>query len=511
MKSYNQFHYKSLPIPETHPRHLAVLGRLFGLGTADVERCRVLELGCATGGNIIPMAFHYPDAECVGIDLSASQIEVGQQLINNLGLTNIELRQGNILDLNNELGVFDYIIAHGVYSWVPEPVREQLLKLSRLLLRPGGLVYISFNTLPGWHMRGTLRDFLLYACRTEKSDREKLKKAVEELGRLDRALDGLEALSAKYLREEIRIAQSADPSYLLYEHLADENTPFLFTDFLNDTRCHGLRYLCDTELATLFPATYGEAVERELESIGDDMALEQWLDFVSNRNMRRSLLCRDDEPATEALSLDAFSEFAFSTNLIPPEKIIISAEESLSLKQPDGTPVQISHPLTKMMVLEMIAAQPAYLSLGTLFPKAHQKLVSHGFGGYAEDYESCLMELFSLFSHRTIEASPQQIQCHNKRGDKPRATALARAQSTSGAGFVTTATHGDLEIDEAALRLLTYLDGEHTLDQVVALFDQGKDNETLQSFAGSDGEENTFQLVQGLVDLFQRLGIVTYP
>jgi hypothetical protein len=121
------------------------------------------------------------------------------------------------------------------------------------------------------------------------------------------------------------------------------------------------------------------------------------------------------------------------------------------------------------------------------------------------------MELFSLFSHRTIEASPQQIQCHNKRGDKPRATALARAQSTSGAGFVTTATHGDLEIDEAALRLLTYLDGEHTLDQVVALFDQGKDNETLQSFAGSDGEENTFQLVQGLVDLFQRLGIVTYP
>jgi hypothetical protein len=164
-----------------------------------------------------------------------------------------------------------------------------------------------------------------------------------------------------------------------------------------------------------------------------------------------------------------------------------------------------------MMVLEMIAAQPAFLSLGTLFPKAHQKLVSHGFEDYAEDYESCLMELFSLFSHRAIEASPQQIQCHNIRGDKPRATALARAQSASGVGFVTTATHGDLEIDEAARRLLTYLDGEHTLKQIVALFDQVQDSGTLQSIAGNDADEDTFQLVQGLVDLFQRLGVVTYP
>ncbi|MEW8014368.1 MAG: hypothetical protein AB2807_06165 [Candidatus Sedimenticola endophacoides] len=53
MDPYDQFFYESIPFPETHPRHLASLGRLFGLETADPERCRLLELGCASGGNLI--------------------------------------------------------------------------------------------------------------------------------------------------------------------------------------------------------------------------------------------------------------------------------------------------------------------------------------------------------------------------------------------------------------------------------------------------------------------------
>ena len=117
--SYDEIPYDSTPFADTHPAHLCVLGRLFGLDTPAPETARILELGCATGGNIIPLAYYLPDTKITGIELSAGQVAVAQELIRRLGLTNIEVRQDDIMALGGKLGEFDYIIAHGVYSWVP--------------------------------------------------------------------------------------------------------------------------------------------------------------------------------------------------------------------------------------------------------------------------------------------------------------------------------------------------------------------------------------------------------
>src|SRR5580700_4339267 len=127
-KSYDALPYASDPFPFTHPAHLGAIARLFALEAAPPAQARILELGCASGGNVIPIAARHPDATVVGVDLSAAQVAAGHARIGDLGLTNIELRCQSFTDFaNGSAAPFDYIICHGVYSWVPAPLREQIL------------------------------------------------------------------------------------------------------------------------------------------------------------------------------------------------------------------------------------------------------------------------------------------------------------------------------------------------------------------------------------------------
>ncbi len=129
---------------------------------APIEKCRVLELGCAQGGNLIPMAFNLPECEFLGVDLSPNQIAAGCEMISAVDLKNITLKQVNLLDFNESEGIFDYIISHGVYSWIPENVQEKIFHICRTQLNPQGIAYISYNTFPGWKMKGMIRDMMLY-------------------------------------------------------------------------------------------------------------------------------------------------------------------------------------------------------------------------------------------------------------------------------------------------------------------------------------------------------------
>src|SRR5262245_57118876 len=116
--SYDDVPYENFAFVQTHPDRLATIARMFGLITPEVSTSRVLELGCASGGNLLPMAFNLPRAEFVGIDLSQRQIERGRETIAAVGIPNARLEHASILDISRDWGTFDYIICHGVFSWV---------------------------------------------------------------------------------------------------------------------------------------------------------------------------------------------------------------------------------------------------------------------------------------------------------------------------------------------------------------------------------------------------------
>ncbi len=160
--SYDEVPYSHQPYPQSHPDRLATLGRLFGLSPSPITHCRVLELGCARGGNLIPMAFHLPNSEFIGVELSARQAEMARKTVQDLNLDNVRVENASILDVDRSWGTFDYIISHGVYSWVPEEVQDRILTISSRNLAPQGIAYISYNTYPGWHMRGMVRDMMLF-------------------------------------------------------------------------------------------------------------------------------------------------------------------------------------------------------------------------------------------------------------------------------------------------------------------------------------------------------------
>src|SRR6476620_7471951 len=160
--TYDDVPYLSKPLFSTHTDLLAAAGRLRGLKTPSPSSCRVLELGCAAGGNLIPMAYALPDSRFVGIDLSSKQIADGQALCSRLALNNIELKAANIADLDRSLGQFDFILCHGVYSWVPPEIQARILWICRNLLSPNGIAYVSYNTYPGWHLRSIVRDLMKF-------------------------------------------------------------------------------------------------------------------------------------------------------------------------------------------------------------------------------------------------------------------------------------------------------------------------------------------------------------
>src|SRR3954454_7066997 len=134
--TYDHVSYPGHPFGETHPDHLAVLGSLLGMTPAPLNSCRVLELGCGEGANLIPMAFDFVQSEFIGVDLSEQTVRRGNDFVLGLGLRNIFLRSCDIMDIGPEFGTFDYIIAHGVYSWVPPIVRAKMLAIFRNNLTP---------------------------------------------------------------------------------------------------------------------------------------------------------------------------------------------------------------------------------------------------------------------------------------------------------------------------------------------------------------------------------------
>lgn len=296
--TYNSYPYYSGAFKWCAPAYMRAAAHLYGWQAPAVKQARILELGCASGGNSIPMAYLYPDAEIIGVDISAQHIEAGQGLIQRAGLTNIELRLACISDIDAQWGKFDYIIAHGLWSWVPEAIQAHVMRILTENLQDDGLAYVSFNTYPGWKGAEVLRDAMRWHSRKLSDPLERVARAREMLPFFEHHL--CRHNPQRQLLQSIvqRVPTGEDQAYYLaHEYLELYNNPIYVADFATQAQAHGLLHLGDVNPATDYVGSYDLdiGILAMLAASADRNEQLQYLDFAVGRSFRQSLLI----PATE--------------------------------------------------------------------------------------------------------------------------------------------------------------------------------------------------------------------
>ena len=323
---YKELGYKSYPFPFTTPAYLEAYGTLVGLKSPTAKTARVLELGATYGGNIISQAVHNPEATFVGVELSQDQVEKGNKIISDAKLDNVSLLQGDILNFDESLGTFDYIIAHGFYSWISDEMKDKLLDIISNHLADNGIAYVSYNTYPGWHTMEEVRQLMLFANRghDELTHKEKVlrgKTVGSLVGSQILNYDNLKERNSKFLGA-LRSVMQKDDYYVGHDHLEPHNDPCYFYQFNDHLKAHNLAYVCDADLTLSMVRTYDESIADKLEKLAPNSQAdqEQYLDFMLDTTFRKSIICKAD--AAKNISYDLANPE--KVNTVPVRTIVNS-------------------------------------------------------------------------------------------------------------------------------------------------------------------------------------------
>ncbi len=287
---YEAVDYDYAPYPHAHPDRLATVAMLFGVEPPPLATARVLEVGCGTGANILPIAARWPRSRVVGFDVAARPVEAGRAITRDLGLANAELLVADLRELPESLGEFDYIIAHGFYSWVPDPVRTALFEMIASRLSPQGIAMVSYNALPGSRVRQIGWDAMNFRTRNTRDPAARLREAREMLALMGEA-GSTQSARDTGLRAELGERAARTDSALMHDDMAVPNEPFYFHEFMARAAAHGLDYLGDTDVRMMTPSGLGARV-RQFVARCERVEAEQYLDFARMRRFRNTLLTR---------------------------------------------------------------------------------------------------------------------------------------------------------------------------------------------------------------------------
>ena len=521
--SYDQVPYFGYPFAQTHPDRLATIGSLLGLRPASVHYCRVLELGCGDGGNLVPMAMQFPDSQFVGIDLAAEAIARGQVAVEKFKLSNLDLRQGDLLKVGEGLGEFDYIIAHGVYTWVPAAVKDRLLALSHDLLSAQGIAYISYNTYPGYHIRQMTREMMLFHTRDMAEPNEKIQQGLSLLRFLLQKFPTPEEartdLYGGLLTEQLDLLQShRHDEQIFHDDLAPVNTPVYFYQFARHAAQYGLQFLAEADFHETQYHTFTPPVRAMLDQFGDENVLlrEQYLDFLKCRMFRQTLLCKRGVTIDRRLPAEQLEQY-----LIASSAEAINAEVDLrpgvieEFTRGKQARLSTDFPLAKAALLALRQAFPRRLTFTEVAQAAQLRLAQaaqqqqYTVGEMdGEDVQVLREILFAAYLSGLLKLSTYQPSLVTEISATPEVFPLARWQSEQG-NVVTNLIHQSIEIeDPLVLQSVRLLDG--TRDRaalLTSLVAFAKEN-GLQAADGrdiTDEEEIRHLLDQRLAEHWQRL------
>ena len=461
MTAYDAIQYPSYTHAQTHPDQLAVKAMLFGMTPAPVERCRVLELGCGDGTNLTSMALGLPQSEFVGIDLAASAVAQGQEMARAVGLKNLSLRAGSVMDLGADFGQFDYIIAHGLYSWVPEPVREKILAICQANLAPQGVAYISYNAKPGGHIKQMFREMMLFHTRGFADPKERVQQSIALVKFLAESQTKVEGYR-RLLQDELEQLLVRDENNIFHDELGEVNASFFFHDFCEEARRHGLQYLAEGDYVQMRDHNYAAPVREALRQLGKNrVAREQYLDFLSGRRFRQTLLCRAELPLHFGFSPGMVARFHVACMARPvstkPDLVSDAPEKFAGDKDAN---LELNLPLAKAALVVLGEIWPRALPFPDLLTQARARLGRPPSGNPNDPDARAVFEmLVEIFAPglATLHLSPPRFAQHVS--ERPTASPLARwlARTTS---HLPNLCHAPVTLEHPSGRhLLALLDG----------------------------------------------------
>jgi methyltransferase-like protein/2-polyprenyl-3-methyl-5-hydroxy-6-metoxy-1,4-benzoquinol methylase len=506
--SYDKVPYPTIARPQTHPGHLAALATLLGLKPVPVQHCRVLDLGCADGSNIIPMAYQLPNSRFVGLDLSSRQIAAGQAKADALNLKNLTLKCMNILEVGPELGQFDYIVAHGVYSWVPPEVQTKVLEICQKNLSPQGVVYISYNVYPGWFMHGQVRDLMLYFTRhlTEPYTRVKQGRALlnfltNTVPKLSSSLPEALEINHLILKSMQDILQNQPDEYLLHDHFEVNNEPLYLYQFIERAGQHGLQYLADAESSALITNYLPPHLVQSLQEMAGSRAdLEQFMDFLYVRAFRQSLLCHQEVNLPHTIAPENLVDLHIASSARPAaEHPDIDSPVSEAFQSAIGTTLTTQQPLNKAALLYLSEIWPQAVSFKQLLAAVHARLNPHAppvysAAGYADDVHTLGTVLLKGYALNMVEFRAGPYPFVLESGDYPEASALARFEARQGKQVTNQRHEPVIMANDPGYYLLPYLDGQHSraalLNKLMSLVSDG----TLLTPLSDANNQNSGQL-----------------
>jgi len=460
---YDETPYPSAPYPYSHCDHLAIVAKLFGIAARDATQCRVLEVGCADGANLIPMALALGGSRFVGIDLSERQIAAGRAVIARLELPNIELRRQDLTEFSAEGAAFDYIVAHGVFSWTSREVQTRLLDLIRSCLAPQGVAFVSYNVYPGWQQQKVLREWLLRATSGATSTAARLQQARRLMSVLRNSLvrgtDEQRSLAATLARLE-----SWSDSYLRHDLLEDHNEPQFFSDFASQVEDHGLRFFAEADVASMVGAGLPTELAEGVTRLGGSLVgREQLLDGLTNRAFRQSLLCRAECPARERLD-DTVVRSAYVVSMLRSRASPVNGPTRFEGR--GGFAVDIAEPAVAAALTQLQNVWPGGMWFDDLraFLSA-QRSVNDAVEQLAQHEQTLVNVLLAGFVERAVELHSLAPAYVTAVSERPVASLLARLQAET-SSLVTNLRHDVVQLEPAARRLIGHLDGLHTRDEL---------------------------------------------
>ncbi|HVU04837.1 MAG TPA: methyltransferase regulatory domain-containing protein [Polyangiaceae bacterium] len=465
---YDVVEYPAKPYTATHPDRLCTLGRLHGLPAADPRSCRLLEIGCSDGGNLLAMAVGLPGSRFVGVDYAPTSIQAAQAAARATGLANVEFLSGDLRRLGPELGQFDYLVAHGVYSWVPPDVQNALLALARRVLAPSGIAFVSYNALPGGYLRKIARDLVRFHVRGETDPERMIESALNFLSETTARVPADDPYRAALERELTRLVR-AGTSFVFHDVLSPENESLYFEAFAERAAALGLSYLTEAHFFESHSGAElagGRALAPETAN-RDVVRAEQYLDFARGRAFRQTLLVRDDARFDRTFAPSRVEELrAVARVEIVPREDDAAGSQLERFRAGAGAIVTTDDPIAKIALAELGNAWPKTLSFDELVAAERNRCAPDVKDG--ELRTALARVLLQLFGGNVLELRMTEPANAKTVGEKPRASALARHQARE-SDQVTNLRHARVSVEDPGLRsLLLLLDGTRTREELLA-------------------------------------------